>query len=96
MRVIAAVEGVLLAAIIATWMWTWWWNRYVITAHLDEPDYDAAMTVLTMELVAWRARITHLEPGHTLLENPSGMPLYATRRTIARKVVDAANREEKP
>lgn len=64
--------------------------------YAKEPDYDAAMTVLTMELVAWRKRITHLEPAHVLLENPSGMPLYATRQKIARKVVDAANREEKP
>ena len=91
----AFVEGVLLAAIIATWMWTWWWNRYVVT-RIEEPDYDAAMTTLTMELVAWRARVTHLEPGHVLLEHPPGIPLYAARKRIARKMVDAANREEKP
>ncbi len=96
MRAIVFVEGVLLAAIVATWMWTWWWNRYVVTPHLEEPDYDAAMTILTLELIAWRARVTHLEPGHVILEHPSGMPLFATRQTIARKVVDAANREEKP
>ena len=96
MRAIHFIEGVLLAAIIATWMWTWWWNRYVVTPHLEEPDYGAAMTILTLELIAWRARVTHLEPGHTLLEHPSGMPLFATRQRIARKVVDAANREEKP
>ena len=95
MTAFAFIEGVLLAAIIATWMWTWWWNRYVIT-HPEEPDYDAAMTILTLELIAWRAKVSHLEPGHTVLEHPSGMPLFATRKRIARKVVDAANREEKP
>ncbi len=90
-----AVEGVLLAAVIATWMWTWWWNRYVVTDK-PEPDYNAAMTILTLELITWRARVTHLEPGHVVLEHPSGMPLFATRQRIARKVVDAANnREEK-
>jgi len=49
MRAITFVEGVLLAAIIATWMWTWWWNRYVVT-HVEEPDYIAAMAVLTLML----------------------------------------------
>lgn len=83
------VSGALLAASIATWIWTWWWNRYVITPHLEEPDYDAAMTVLTMELVAWRARINTLETS-------TQIPLFATRQKIARKVVDAANREENP
>jgi hypothetical protein len=90
------VSGALLAASIATWIWTWWWNRYVVTPDLEEPDYDAAMTVLTLELVAWRARIKHFEPAHALLEDPTHIPLFATRQTIARKVVDAANREEKP
>ncbi len=94
MRVIVFVEGVLLAAIIATWIWTWWWNRYV-TTHVEEPDYNAAMTVLTMELVAWRARVHSGAPApHGLALG--GMPLFATRQRIARKVVDAANREEKP
>ncbi len=93
-RAIVFVEGVLLAAIIATWMWTWWWNRYVVT-DTPEPDYDAAMTILTLELTAWRARVTHLEPGEPVMEHPTAMPLFATRQRIARKVVDAANREEK-
>ena len=50
MRAIVFVEGVLLAAIIATWMWTWMWNRYVVTDQ-PEPDYNAAMAVLTLMLV---------------------------------------------
>lgn len=45
----AVVNGVLLAAIIATWIWTWWWNRYVVHAP-PEPDYLAAMRVLTLML----------------------------------------------
>ncbi len=74
---IVFVEGVLLAAIIATWMWTWWWNRYVVT-HPEEPDYDAAIRVLTLALIR------------------TPRPLHVQRKAIARKVVDAANREEKP
>jgi hypothetical protein len=49
MSVITFVQGVLLAAIIATWMWTWWWNRYVVTDE-PEPDYTAAMRVFTLML----------------------------------------------
>ena len=64
MTAAAFVDGVLLAAIIATWIWTWWWNRYVVLQH-PEPDYEAAMRVLTLmlmdtprPLLARRAQIT--------------------------------------
>ncbi len=49
MRVATFVDSVLLAAIIFVWMWTWWWNRRVIH-HQEEPDYHAAMAVLTLML----------------------------------------------
>jgi hypothetical protein len=44
------VSGALLAASIATWMWTWWWNRYVVH-EVPEPDYLAAMRALTLMLI---------------------------------------------
>ncbi len=88
MRAITFVEGVLFAAIIATWMWTWWWNRYVVTDK-PEPDYNAAMRTLTLELVAFQ------QERQWVVEKGS-VPLYAQRKAITRKVVDAANnREEK-
>lgn len=70
------VNAVLLAAILATWMWTWWWNRLVVQQQ-PEPDYEAAMTVLTTELVKhhYRGRF---------------MPVEHQRREIARRVVQAA------
>ncbi len=55
--VIVFVEGVLLAAILATWMWTWWWNRYVVS-YRPEPDYDAAIQALTSAII---------RPGNRLL-----------------------------
>ena len=53
MTVITFVQGVLLGAIILTWMWTWWWNRYVVT-YRPEPDYDAATEVLTSATIRYR------------------------------------------
>lgn len=84
MTAIAFVQGVLLAAIIATWMWTWWWNRYVVTAR-PEADYEAAFDALTLELVAWRGDI---ESG----AEPESMywPVTSRRWRMTRRVVDAA------
>ena len=89
MSAATVVNGVLLAVILATWIWTWDWNRRVIHQQ-TEPDYNAAMAALTTELIKWRTQSTHLEPGHVLLERPTAIMLYATRKAVARKVVDAA------
>ena len=50
MTVETFVNGVLLAAIVLTWMWTWWWNRRVVNQE-QESDYQAAMRVLTLMLL---------------------------------------------
>ena len=71
---ITAVQGALLAVILATWMWTWWWNRYVVT-YRPEPNYDAATEALTTGV------IRHFNEG---------LGLEAHRARIAREVVDAA------
>ena len=78
------VNGVLLAVILGTWMWTWWWNRLVVQQQ-PEPDYQAAFEMLTLELLHWRSDIeTGAEPRQMY------WPLTARREQIARKVVNAA------
>lgn len=76
MSAVTFVNGVLLAVIIATWIWTWWWNRRVVT-DTAELDYLAAMRTLTLMLIetprplyARREQITRavLDVGTRLLD----------------------------
>ena len=77
MTAAAFVDGVLLAAIIATWMWTWWWNRYVVQQQ-PLPDYEAAEVRLTTELILMFGSDTHQ------------VPRKEYRQVIAFNVVNAA------
>ncbi len=85
MKAVTFVDGVLLAAIIATWIWTWTWNRYVVT-HRPTPDYDAANSQLTTELFAVLdgagVGVVGARIGY--------MPVEAYRAQMTRRVVDAA------
>ncbi len=76
------VNGVLLAVIIATWIWTWWWNRRVIQHH-PEPDYEAATAALTLAIIRHRGALgieTHrAEIARTVVDEALYPQLWESR-----------------